>query len=187
MANSPRPNPLHILVLPGDGIGPEVVAQGMKLLEFLADLHGLDIRVTHDLIGGQCWDKHGTFCRDETVSAARASDGVLVGAVGGPQWDNLEISGAPAEKDGLMRLRQELEAYAGLRPSRAYNGLYRGRLSDPRSSRVQISSCCGKCAGAAFTASPVESGNARTAAATGLTITCTTRRRWSVLPGPDSS
>ena len=123
MAKNLHPNALHFLILPGDGIGPEVVSQGVRLLEFMADQHGLEIHVTHDLIGGQCWEAHGTFCRDETVTAAKASQGVLVGAVSGPQWDSLDIPGTPAEKDGLMRLRQELDAYAGLRPSRAYNSL----------------------------------------------------------------
>ena len=123
MADDPKPDSLHFLVLPGDGIGPEVISQGIRLLEFVADRHDIDIHLSHDLIGGQCWDHYGTFCRDETVTTAKQSDGVLVGAVGGPQWDGLELSGTPAEKDGLMRLRQELDAYVGLRPSRAYSGL----------------------------------------------------------------
>ena len=123
MADDLKPDSLHFLVLPGDGIGPEVISQGVRLLEFVADRHDIDIHLSHDLIGGQCWDHYGTFCRDETVSTAKQSYGVLVGAVGGPQWDGLELPGTPAEKDGLMRLRQELDAYVGLRPSRAYSGL----------------------------------------------------------------
>ena len=63
MAKNQQHTPLQFLVLPGDGIGPEVVSQGVRLLEFMADRHDLEIQVTHDLIGGQCWEAHGTFCR----------------------------------------------------------------------------------------------------------------------------
>ncbi|MDX1400465.1 MAG: 3-isopropylmalate dehydrogenase, partial [Kiloniellales bacterium] len=69
---------------------------------------------------GAAWEVHGTFCRDETVEKARIADAVLVGAVGGPKWDSMVIEGPPAVQDGLMRLRQDLDVYAGLRPAKAY-------------------------------------------------------------------
>ena len=109
--------PIRLLALAGDGIGPEVVAAGLEVMTRLCQAEGLTLELEEDLLGGAAWDAHGTFCRDRTVAAARRADAVLVGAVGGPRWDSLEIAGGPADKDGLMRLRQELQVFAGLRPA----------------------------------------------------------------------
>ena len=109
---------IKLLALAGDGIGPEVVGAGLSVLDHLCRSEGLALEVEEDLLGGACWDRHGTFCRDQTVAKAREVDGVLVGAVGGPKWDSLDVAGGPADKDGLVRLRQELDVFAGLRPAR---------------------------------------------------------------------
>jgi 3-isopropylmalate dehydrogenase len=114
---------LRILILGGDGIGPEVTAAGVKLLEAVAAREGLKLSLEEDLLHGAAWEAYGTFCRDETVEKARAADAVLAGAVGGPQWDHVIPDGTPAQKDGLMRLRQELDVFAGLRPARAFDAL----------------------------------------------------------------
>ena len=108
-----------ILALGGDGIGPEVVASGLCLLEAIAAIEDLNIKVEEDLLHGAAWDAHSTFCRDQTLAAARAADAVLVGAVGGAQWDDITVPGGPEMQDGLMRLRRELNTYVGLRPAKA--------------------------------------------------------------------
>ena len=110
----------NVLALGGDYIGPEVVACGLRVLKRMAELSDLIVDVEEDLLGGAAWDAHGTFCRDETATAARAADAVLVGAVGGPKWDDLYIEGRPEDKDGLTRLRMELEIFNAMRPSRAW-------------------------------------------------------------------
>lgn len=114
---------LRVLALGGDGIGPEVVAAALKVLEKAAGRAEVRLIVEEDLLGGAAWDRFGTFCRDETVALAKTCDAVLVGAVGGPKWDALEIQGTPMQKDGLVRLRFELDVYAGLRPARAWGPL----------------------------------------------------------------
>ncbi len=115
---------LEILALPGDGIGPEVMAPALRLLERIIDKAGLSLVLHEDLIHGQAWDAHETFCRDETVEKAKAVDAVLVGATGGEKWDNLVPNGTPEEKDGLMRLRKELDVFAGIRPAKSYTHLF---------------------------------------------------------------
>jgi 3-isopropylmalate dehydrogenase len=118
------PEPFKLLVLPGDGIGPEVVDAALQVFELLCRQESIDIEVSHDLLHGASWEKYGTFCRDETMQTAQQSQAILIGAVGGPQWDDIVIEGATvAERDGLMRLREELQTYACLRPSRAYESL----------------------------------------------------------------
>ena len=127
-----------VLALGGDGIGPEVVNAGLEVLQAAADAAGLRIEIEEDLLHGAAWERHGTFCRDETVARAREVDSVLVGAVGDPRYDEFLTgdafrkedfgSGAfasrnPLDKDGLMRLRRELDVYAGLRPARAFDAL----------------------------------------------------------------
>ncbi len=93
------------------------MTQARRVLDEVAARAQLDLTVDEDLIGGQAWDEHGTFCRDETVAAAAASAGVLCGAVGGPTYDGLVSEGTPEEKDGLMRLRRALDVFAGIRPA----------------------------------------------------------------------
>jgi 3-isopropylmalate dehydrogenase len=109
-----------LLAMGGDGIGPEVVASALKVAEMAAAHSAMRLSIEEDLLHGRAWDTYGTFCRDETVAAAKAADAVLVGAVGGPRWDRIRVPGGPEMQDGLMRLRKELDAYAGLRPSRAW-------------------------------------------------------------------
>ena len=91
--------------------------EALRLLEEIQPSLECKIDVQEDLLHGQAWDEYGTFCRDETVITAKASDAVLVGAVGGEKWDNILPDGKPEEKDGLMRLRKELGVFAGLRPT----------------------------------------------------------------------
>jgi len=117
-------DPFKLLVLPGDGIGPEVVSVALRVFERLCQLEQIETEIRQDLLHGAAWDKYGTFCRDETIATAKQSDALLIGAVGGAKWDELLIqSKDPAERDGLMRIREELRTYACLRPSRAYESL----------------------------------------------------------------
>ena len=99
----------RILVLPGDGVGPEVMASALDVLDVVAITEGLHLDITEDVLHGVAWNKYRTFCRPETITNAKQSDAVLVGAVGGPEWDHITIEGGPTEQDGLMKLRMELE------------------------------------------------------------------------------
>ncbi len=115
----------HVLALGGDHIGPEVVAAGLEVLREASDRAGITVTIDEDLLGGASWDVHGTFCTDEVVEKARKSDAILVGAVGGPEWDDIRIDGPITETDGLTRLRIELDVYNALRPARAWAPLLR--------------------------------------------------------------
>lgn len=112
---------VRILLLPGDGIGPEVLAEARALLESLGPATGYRFEFTEDLIGGAAIDAYGTPLRDETIEAARQSDAVLLGAVGGPAWDHLPKATRP--EAGLLRLRKELELFANLRPVKVFDAL----------------------------------------------------------------
>ncbi len=117
-------DPFKLLVLPGDGIGPEVVSAALRVFEKLCQIEQIETEIKHDLLHGAAWDEYGTFCRDETIVTAKHSDALLIGAVGGVKWDRQLIQSTnPAERDGLMRMREELQTYACLRPSRAYESL----------------------------------------------------------------
>ena len=104
-----------ILILPGDGIGPEIVAEAVKVLERLREGHGLAVELEQGLVGGAAYDATGTPLPDETLTLARAADAVLLGAVGGPRWESLEIGVRPEK--GLLGLRSGLELFANLRPA----------------------------------------------------------------------
>ena len=112
-----------VLVLGGDGIGPEVTGAAVACMEQAAGANGLRIDLEHDLLGGAAYDEHGVFCTDDTADKATRANAVLVGAVGGPKWDQIKIDGGPQDKDGLMRLRHTLDVYAGLRPARGHPAL----------------------------------------------------------------
>jgi 3-isopropylmalate dehydrogenase len=107
-----------IVTLPGDGIGPEVTAAAVGVLNELRD----DLSFEEHLIGGASIDAHGTALTDEVLERCRASDAVLLGAVGGPKWDTTDPD-KPRPEQGLLRLRRELDLYANLRPVRPARAL----------------------------------------------------------------
>lgn len=106
-----------LLLLPGDGIGPEVIAQTRRVLDVLA----LPLRVDEDIVGGASIDAHGVPVTDAVVAKALASDAVLMGAVGGPKWEKIDRPLRPEQ--GLLRLRREMDVYANLRPALCFSAL----------------------------------------------------------------
>lgn len=108
----------NILVLPGDGIGPEIVAETVKVLVALKEKHGLNVTLSEGLVGGASIDAKGTPLTDEVLAEAKAADAVLLGAVGGPKWDDMPMADRPEK--GLLKLRQELNLFANLRPAILY-------------------------------------------------------------------
>lgn len=107
-----------ILVLPGDGIGPEIINEAVKVLEQARDQFGIDITLEQDDLGGAAYDRYGTPLADETLARARAADAVLLGAVGGPKWDSIEPALRPER--GLLKIRSQLGLFANLRPALLY-------------------------------------------------------------------
>jgi len=110
-----------LLVLPGDGIGPEIVAEAVKVIEWLNDNADLGLSLEHDLIGGQAYDEYGAPLTDETLEKCRKADAILMGSVGGPKWDDVEYDKRP--EAGLLRLRKELDLFANLRPALVFDAL----------------------------------------------------------------
>jgi len=102
------------MLLPGDGIGPEVVAQGQRILSAIAGKFGHQFTFATGLIGGCAIDQHGTALPDETLALCRKSQAILLGAVGGPKWDNPAAKTRP--EVGLLKIRKELGLFANLRP-----------------------------------------------------------------------
>ncbi|WP_280548153.1 3-isopropylmalate dehydrogenase [Halomonas sp. 11-S5] len=107
-----------ILVLPGDGIGPEITAQASRIL-VACQARGLDVEVEEGLLGGAAYDAHGEPLPAETLEKARAARAILLGAVGGPQWDKIEDLGKRPEK-GLLGVRKQLGLFGNLRPAITY-------------------------------------------------------------------
>lgn len=110
-----------ILILPGDGIGQEVTASATKVLEFLIERYSLDFSVTSMDVGGTAYDQCGSPLPEKVLNAAKESDAILFGAVGGPEWDNLDWSVRP--ENALLTLRKELNLFANLRPAFLFNEL----------------------------------------------------------------
>ena len=107
-----------ILILPGDGIGPEIVTEAVKVLARLRDEHDLDITMDEALVGGAAIDATGHPLPDATLDLAKEADAILLGAVGGHKWESLDISVRPEK--GLLGLRSELNLFANLRPAILY-------------------------------------------------------------------
>jgi len=110
-----------ILILAGDGIGPEVMEEVKKVIRWLDVKRGITFDVSEDLVGGCAYDAHGTPLTDETMARAQEADTVLLGAVGGPKYDDLDFSVKPER--GLLRLRKEMDLYANLRPAQCFDAL----------------------------------------------------------------
>ncbi|BBK34306.1 3-isopropylmalate dehydrogenase [Stella humosa] len=110
-----------ILVLPGDGIGPEVMGQVRRVVDWFAKHRAVGFDLNEGLCGGAALDKHGTPLTDETMADAMDADAVLFGSVGGPKWDDLPFEKKPER--GLLRLRKEMDLFANLRPAVVFDPL----------------------------------------------------------------
>ena len=108
----------NLVLTPGDGIGPEVVAAALQMLQAVADRFGHVFHTSQFLVGGCAIDAFGTALPDETLQAALKADAVLLGAVGGPRWDDPTASLRPEQ--GLLKLRKSMEVFANLRPVQLY-------------------------------------------------------------------
>ena len=107
-----------ILILPGDGIGIEIVAQAVKVIDSLNRNHAMEMTLFNGLLGGAAYDETGSPFPDETIRIAKECDSILLGAVGGPKWESLERSLRPER--GLLGIRSELELFSNLRPAILY-------------------------------------------------------------------
>lgn len=110
-----------ILVLPGDGIGSEIVAEALRVIAWVNDNNLDDIEVKHGLIGGASYDEYGVPLSDETLEAAQQASAVLMGSVGGPKWDDVDYNKRP--EAGLLKLRKEMDLFANLRPALVFDAL----------------------------------------------------------------
>ena len=109
------------LLLPGDGIGPEVVGEVKKIIQWFNKNKSLDFEIDEDLAGGVSYDKHGTPITDEVFYKALECEAIILGAVGGPKWDDVEFSKKPER--ALLKLRKELKLFANLRPAICFKQL----------------------------------------------------------------
>src|SRR5437868_6904828 len=112
---------LNITVLPGDGIGVEVTREAVRILRAIAEMNGYDFRFRSELIGGSAVRETGHPLPQSTLDACLAADAVLLGAVGGPEFDSLSPDRKP--ESGLLALRQALGAFANLRPAAAHRAI----------------------------------------------------------------
>ena len=110
-----------LLILAGDGIGPEVMNEVKRIIGWFGDKRDLAFDVSEDLVGGAAYDAHGVPLHDDTMAKAQEVDAVLLGAVGGPKYDDLDFSVKPER--GLLRLRKEMDLFANLRPAQCFDAL----------------------------------------------------------------
>lgn len=111
----------NIFILPGDGIGPEIVGEAVKVLKFVEDKYGVTFTLNEGLIGGASIDVNGVPLTDDTLNEAKAADAIILGAVGGPKWEAMDYSIRPER--ALLAVRKELNLFANLRPARIYDAL----------------------------------------------------------------
>lgn len=120
-----------IAIIPGDGIGVDVVNEGVKVLDRIGEIYGHRFTYEHILAGGSCIDAHGTPLLDESIEICKNCDAILFGAVGGPKWDALPREERPER--GLARIRREFGLFANLRPAKIYEDL---KENSPLKNRV---------------------------------------------------
>src|SRR6202008_1092171 len=111
----------NLLLLPGDGIGPEVMAEVKRVIDFFNKKGPNKFNTEEALVGGSCYDAHKVAITDGTMEKAKAADTVIFGAVGGPKWDKVPYDVRP--EPGLLRLRKDLALFANIRPAICYPAL----------------------------------------------------------------
>ncbi len=111
----------RVFVLPGDGIGPEVVTEVRRIIDWMDKRRHVSFDLSEGLVGGAAIDAHGTPLTDETLADAMAADAVLFGSIGGPKWETIPFEKQPER--GLLRLRKEMGLYANLRPAIVFDAL----------------------------------------------------------------
>jgi 3-isopropylmalate dehydrogenase len=119
----------RLLILPGDGIGPEVMAEVRRVVDWFGDHQAVGFDVEEDLVGGAAFDAHGKPLAEATLEKALATDAVLLGAVGGPKWDGLPFDEKPER--GLLALRKEMDLFANLRPALCFDALVEASTLKP--------------------------------------------------------
>ncbi len=110
-----------LTILPGDGIGPEAMAEVRKVITWLEDTQDISFTLHEDDIGGAAYDRYGVPLADETLQKCKASDAVIMGSVGGPKWDKVDYDKRPEQ--GLLNLRKEMQLFANLRPALVFDAL----------------------------------------------------------------
>ncbi len=119
----------NILILPGDGIGPEIMEQAVKMLEWVEENSALTFNIDHDVVGGASIDKHGIPLTKGVIEKAKKADAVLFGAVGGPKWSNVDFNNRP--EIGIIGLRKELGLFANLRSAIVFDSLIQASSLKP--------------------------------------------------------
>lgn len=114
-------NAYNILIVAGDGIGPEVMGEMRRVIDWFGQSRGLQVTIAEDLVGGCSYDKHGVAATDAMIDKALAADAVMLGAVGGPKWAKVSYDKRP--EAGLLRLRKDLQLFANLRPAQCFKAL----------------------------------------------------------------
>ena len=112
---------VNLLLLPGDGIGPEVCKPVKKIINCLNNFTKIEFYIEEELVGGCSYDEHKLPITDKVISKAKASDGILLGSVGAPKYENLPFDLRPER--GLLKLRKELDLFANIRPAKVFNSL----------------------------------------------------------------
>ena len=112
----------RICLLPGDGIGPEITAEAVKVLGAIGAQHDVEFKFDEALLGGAAIDETGTALPEETLEKAQAADAVLLAAIGGPKWDTTDPA-KPRPEQGLLGIRKALGLYANLRPVKIFDAL----------------------------------------------------------------
>ena len=118
-----------LTILPGDGIGPEAMAEVRKVIKWLEDNNDITFTLHEDDIGGTAYDRYGVPLADSTLAKCKKSDAVIMGSVGGPQWDNVDYDKRP--EAGLLRLRKEMQLFANLRPALVFDALIEASTLKP--------------------------------------------------------
>ena len=120
---------ISVSLLPGDGIGQEISVEAKKILGWLSNKIKIEIDLFEDLVGGAAIDAHGSPLSEKTLNKIKETDAIILGAVGGPKWENLDFEQRPER--GLLKIRKELDLFANFRPALVFDSLIQSSTLKP--------------------------------------------------------